>query len=967
MRAGLAGVAIGLCTVSVRAQVQIPSDYVLPVSAANTSQPGFIWNVFQNEANQVTSNARAESALAGELIDPNTEAPLENYANPDEVGGADGPGTFLGDPFASTLQFVVSSIINFNQDFTSAGNIPDDLGIPGVPGITGSTDGIAGEALAWLQLPAGDHTLIVNSDDGFRLSIGGLNPRDAFATVVGEFDDGRGAADTVINIRVEEEGLYPMRLLWEEGGGGASLEFVQQLPNGTRVAVNSDEATIKAWRSVSGAPGAYARKVTPRAGATGVPYDASIEVELSGSAVQADSITLSLDGTEVDADVQRNGDVTIVSYQPENRFDRLSRHTVTLQFNDGGAERSVSWDFTVTDYALLTADMSVTPDESRPGFIWRIHQNSAFQQNDKTRPERQLAGLLGVNNADPAQYSIAIGEGRPGPTPNHPIEFEIPSTINFEQDGGSAGEFMPDDFMPGIPGPNDASPTDGIAAEIITYIRLTPGEHTLIVNSDDGFHTTAGNVRDVFEAQLAGEYVGGRGAADTAYRVIVEDEGVYPFRTVWYEGNGGASIEWKSETSGGVRALLNDTANGGLATFRAVTGPLPTAVTSVSPMPGDTVVMPEASIEITIEEGADPVDLESIRLVLDGSEVEPEISRDGDIVTISFDPPEDFVSPSTHTARITFAAGRERVGEWSFSVPPLTRDVVAGRPGLIHGAAQFTPDGGGRSGEPGDYAIDFGTANGNYVEVPDMTFLNEHTEDDDLTVTHWQKLHEVVNSSAYWIFSPSSNNNQRGWQVHTPWGDATIYFDTSGCCTTDSTRINLNIAEFSEYTGDASWWQDWHHFAFVKRNDGTKEIWIDGILFHLGYGDPLMTDFNRMYIGAESPTANTIHGIVDDLAIFDSALTEAQITQLANGASPGQISGAGLIAHWDFNDAPSGGGGGGGDEISITRDGTSVQITFSGTLQEANSVTGPWQDVPGATSPVTIPAGEEQKFYRSRE
>ena len=77
----------------------------------------------------------------------------------------------------------------------------------------------------------------------------------------------------------------------------------------------------------------------------------------------------------------------------------------------------------------------------------------------------------------------------------------------------------------------------------------------------------------------------------------------------------------------------------------------------------------------------------------------------------------------------------------------------------------------------------------------------------------------------------------------------------------------------------------------------------------------------------------------------------------------------------DANAAPllhieyGGGGGGGGStggKISIARTATGVTITFEGTLQEAASVTGPFTDVAGATSPATIPFSGNAKFFRAK-
>jgi len=41
-------------------------------------------------------------------------------------------------------------------------------------------------------------------------------------------------------------------------------------------------------------------------------------------------------------------------------------------------------------------------------------------------------------------------------------------------------------------------------------------------------------------------------------------------------------------------------------------------------------------------------------------------------------------------------------------------------------------------------------------------------------------------------------------------------------------------------------------------------------------------------------------------------------------------------------------------------------VTFEGTLQSADSVNGPWSDVEGATSPLTIPADQAAQFGRAK-
>jgi hypothetical protein len=227
------------------------------------------------------------------------------------------------------------------------------------------------------------------------------------------------------------------------------------------------------------------------------------------------------------------------------------------------------------------------------------------------------------------------------------------------------------------------------------------------------------------------------------------------------------------------------------------------------------------------------------------------------------------------------------VALWDFNdaaTPALSKDKLRGIVGTNMATAAFTADAAGRSGQPGDRAMDFKTAGNNYVRVPTGSFINFAAAGDDMTVTFWQKRYSVGNSSSFWMASPSSPQTERGFQAHVPWGDGTIYFDTAGCCGSE-TRINLNISEFPNYTAP-SFWEAWHHFAFVK-NGALKSIYIDGILFHSGEGAiPLPLDFRELTIGGSIGGGNYLRGVVDDFAVWGSALTEAQILQLSGGAVP---------------------------------------------------------------------------------
>jgi hypothetical protein len=100
----------------------------------------------------------------------------------------------------------------------------------------------------------------------------------------------------------------------------------------------------------------------------------------------------------------------------------------------------------------------------------------------------------------------------------------------------------------------------------------------MVVNSDDGFRTTAGFVNDASALTMA-VVDGGRGSADTVFQFAAQEAGVYAFRTIYFEGGGDASIEWFIIKPDGSRILINDTANGGPASFQQ--GTIPSAPVSV--------------------------------------------------------------------------------------------------------------------------------------------------------------------------------------------------------------------------------------------------------------------------------------------------------------------------------------------------------------------------------------------------
>jgi hypothetical protein len=284
---------------------------------------------------------------------------------------------------------------------------------------------------------------------------------------------------------------------------------------------------------------------------------------------------------------------------------------------------------------------SASVNRSAPGFRVRPHEVEENQPNTLAWTEDQLAGLHGPNLAE---LSGADATGF----------YNVATVINFDITGG-IGNFNPDDAFPGIPGTATRDGGTGNAAlEILTFLEFpAAGTYVMGVNSDDGFRVTAGRAAPDRLGVNLGEFDAGRGTADTLFTVIVTQAGVYPFRLVWFNGGGGANLEWFTVDSAGTKILINDTAAGALKAFR--TASTPPYAKSATPAPGATLVSPSATINITLADSTTAVQTSSVKLFLDSQPVTPTVTKPAGSTetTITFDPPGD-MTRAVHQVRVVF-------------------------------------------------------------------------------------------------------------------------------------------------------------------------------------------------------------------------------------------------------------------------------------------------------------------------
>ena len=561
----------GLLAASLQAQVAVPSTFVVPKSWGDSTKPGFIWNVSEVAASEPNLLTWAEQQLAG----------LKglNLADPAAAGEAAAGPASAPNPATAPIQFIVPGTINFSkvdQDTTHKHpGLPPEIRMPGLPGITGSTDNIAAEALAWLELPAGMNTMGVRSDDGFRVTIGGAIPGDKYssqAVTFGQYDPGRGAADTTFSFVISKAGIYAARLLYENGSGDANVEWYRV--QGTNAVLINDTTNggIKAYQAITDEAGAYASSVVPVPGATGVSPQPDLAVQLVDGMepIDGQSITLTFDGARVTPQVNRQGDTTtLVTYVPSNLLTSLSTHTAVLGYADRGDPRTLKWSFTIAGYPTLDPSTAVTPDTSQPGFLFNIFANSGNQQGDNDSfdiTEQGLNGLL-VDSTSAAVLPnlatlTAVGAAvSPAPAlavANAPASFQVAGALNILSSN-----------VPGLPA-KDGS-IDGVKAEVLTHVQLPAGVTTFVLATDGVFRSFVGSW-DYLKSQQAGA-INSPSSAPTSFYVFASKAGVYPLRLTWDHLTGPPALALYTVNSSGKNVLVNDTPNGGLPAYRALAAP----------------------------------------------------------------------------------------------------------------------------------------------------------------------------------------------------------------------------------------------------------------------------------------------------------------------------------------------------------------------------------------------------------
>jgi hypothetical protein len=821
------------------------------------------------------------------------------------------------------------------------------------------------------------------------------------AMTIGEFDGGRGSADTTSVLYVPTPGYYPFHTIYFQGNGGASAEWAAQemAPTAGVFALVNDSTqptALKSYRvSTTGYPAAVT--FTDPVVNSGIyqpnwPMMAQI-TDGSDGPINQGSIALYLNGAAVAPTIGKSRAVTTLQYTPPTLFASGSANTLGISFKDAsGNARSNAVAFNVISYTVIPSCMALPAsvvDKTKAGFNlytckYQGFVDSSLEYGLPTSvlvSEMEDHGFMGWPNA--ADFTVNWHFNGPGGTyvEKNVINYNgatAPPNEGHYGDGNGAN-------MPGIPpvtwpSYNGTTVSDGnngqndYIVEINTVLDLQPGLYQMGVNSDDGFSVSVGNPAEWRTMKLTlGEYDGARGSSDTDFYFYITQAGLYPFRCLYYQGGGGNNLEWYTRTAypaNNLHVLLSDSS----ASFQSGTNRTNAAivacqypfgiakgapyVSSCGPSPfhgnGDAAsITPsthagyDAPVYATIEDGDTAVDPSTVKLWVNGAQVRPSVSKTGGTTAVNYAPPANWTPNTTNTLSLAFL---DRTVTWSFMVedhPNATFFIEAEdfdyNGGQTLPAASIMPYyGGAYAGLGATPNVDYfrpDQANSPWYRVasptaplsPNVPMWFNYDLDRGVNEVQanyrlgwlgsgqWYNYTRTFPAGIYNAYAGVSNGGTAGTGPHSRYGVLQLVSAT--------TTNNLGL-----FDGLA-----------------TGQWGLNG-----GVGQPVglvpLTDPNGNLVPLALSGKQTLRYWLP--AATTSPVTVAGTsTLLQNGSGDFDF-----ILFTPVTPLPS---------LSILQVDGQVIITFTGTLSASPTVNGPYQDVAGAASPYTVPAGTRTTFFRA--
>ncbi|MFA5389331.1 MAG: LamG-like jellyroll fold domain-containing protein, partial [Candidatus Omnitrophota bacterium] len=229
------------------------------------------------------------------------------------------------------------------------------------------------------------------------------------------------------------------------------------------------------------------------------------------------------------------------------------------------------------------------------------------------------------------------------------------------------------------------------------------------------------------------------------------------------------------------------------------------------------------------------------------------------------------------------------VGYWSFDdTNALGRDYSAyGNNGTVTGAVSAT----GMSSN----ALSF-DGSGDYVTISNSPTLNPTSA---ITLEAWIKPVNITTNTYYEIMRQDSGDNRKLFAFQNNGAYLTVGLNTGGSYWETDTPITA-----SQFTDGA-----WHHVAFTyDSSTGKARVYKDGVVLEEeDHSGVIAAETVSLIIGSSAGTGEFFNGLMDEIRVYNRALTNAEInSHYSSGLNYVQLSArpgdTNLVGYWNMDE-----------------------------------------------------------------
>ena len=222
---------------------------------------------------------------------------------------------------------------------------------------------------------------------------------------------------------------------------------------------------------------------------------------------------------------------------------------------------------------------------------------------------------------------------------------------------------------------------------------------------------------------------------------------------------------------------------------------------------------------------------------------------------------------------------KQLVGSWNFNDGTANDESANSNHGTVNGATLTTDRFGNENSAYSFDGVD------DYIKVLNSESLNFGTG--DFTVSTWIKWDEATSEHDFILAKGSAGAIGYGLGINTG-GHYGAFIQAEGGVNQyyGNTLINAD---------------DWNLLTVVHDRDNKIKVYLNGSLansgdYSEGNENSISTNY-KLFIGSYGGDGRYFKGLIDDIQIYNYALTGVEITKLYNAPNPKQ-----LVGSWTFND-----------------------------------------------------------------